>query len=146
MVNWQWPSGHQVRVTWHHSYTHTRWTESSRSTDRHVIGATCDGQTDQCAKRMVCRRRRKSTSSSLLQQQGPSWPSTWRQELLCASPQKLTNQWTYTHTHLTALFPGLPRWASTRKVKPIWILLKQETETQTPRRVKKTWGISKFQF
>ena len=26
-----------------------------------------------------------------------------------------------------ALFPGLPRWAGTRKVKPIWILLKQET-------------------
>ena len=25
------------------------------------------------------------------------------------------------------LCPGLPRWASTRKVKPIWILLKQET-------------------
>ena len=24
-------------------------------------------------------------------------------------------------------FPGLPGWASTRKVKPIWILLKQET-------------------
>ena len=34
---------------------------------------------------------------------------------------------TLTHTRLTALFPGLPRWASTRKVKPIWILLKQET-------------------
>jgi len=34
---------------------------------------------------------------------------------------------THTQTHLTALFPGLPRWASTRKVKPIWILLKQET-------------------
>jgi len=34
---------------------------------------------------------------------------------------------THTHTHLTALFPGLPGWASTRKVKPIWILLKQET-------------------
>jgi len=33
----------------------------------------------------------------------------------------------HTPTHLTALFPGLPRWASTRKVKPIWILLKQET-------------------
>ena len=34
------------------------------------------------------------------------------------------------HTHtprLTALFPGLPRWATTRKVKPIWILLKQVT-------------------
>jgi len=34
---------------------------------------------------------------------------------------------THTHTRLTALCPGLPRWASTRKVKPIWILRKQET-------------------
>ena len=32
----------------------------------------------------------------------------------------------HTHTH-TALCPGLPGWAGTRKVKPIWILLKQET-------------------
>jgi len=36
-------------------------------------------------------------------------------------------QHTHTHTHLTALFPGLPRRAGTRKVKPIWISLKQET-------------------
>ena len=34
---------------------------------------------------------------------------------------------THTHTRLTTLFPGLPGWAGTRKVKPIWILLKQET-------------------
>ena len=33
---------------------------------------------------------------------------------------------THTHIRLTALFPGLPGWAGTRKVKPIWILLKQE--------------------
>ena len=33
----------------------------------------------------------------------------------------------HTHTRLTAIFPGLPRWAGTRKAKPIWILLKQET-------------------
>ena len=34
----------------------------------------------------------------------------------------------YWHTHLfNGPFPGLPRWAGTRKVKPIWILLKQET-------------------
>ena len=33
----------------------------------------------------------------------------------------------HTHTRLTALCSGLPRWASTRKVKPIWILLKDET-------------------
>ena len=43
-----------------------------------------------------------------------------------------TDTWTchnsmYTHTRLTALFPGLPGWASTTKVKPIWILPKQET-------------------
>jgi len=30
-------------------------------------------------------------------------------------------------TRLTALCPGLPGWAGTRKAKPIWILLKQET-------------------
>ena len=34
---------------------------------------------------------------------------------------------THTHTRLTALCPWLPGWAGTRKVKPIWILLKQET-------------------
>ena len=34
---------------------------------------------------------------------------------------------THTHTPLTALCPGLPGCAGTRKVKPIWILLKQET-------------------
>jgi len=38
-----------------------------------------------------------------------------------------TNDDVDTHTRLTALFPGLPGLASTRKVKPIWILLKQET-------------------
>jgi len=38
------------------------------------------------------------------------------------------NNNTYTHlTHLTALCPWLLGWATTRKVKPIWILLKQET-------------------
>jgi len=31
------------------------------------------------------------------------------------------------HTRLTALFPGLPGWAGTKKAKPNWILLKQET-------------------
>ena len=38
-----------------------------------------------------------------------------------------THTHTHTHTRLTVLCPGLPRWAGTRKVKPIWILLKQET-------------------
>ena len=31
------------------------------------------------------------------------------------------------YTRLTAFFPTVPGWAGIRKVKPIWILLKQET-------------------
>ena len=34
----------------------------------------------------------------------------------------------HTHTHLTVIFLGLPRWAGTRNVKPIWILLKQKRQ------------------
>ena len=34
---------------------------------------------------------------------------------------------THTHTGFVALCPGLPGWAGTRKVIPVWILLKQET-------------------
>jgi len=47
--------------------------------------------------------------------------------LLWCSLKVYTVWHTHTHTRLTALFPGLPRWAGTRKVKPIWILLEQET-------------------
>ena len=47
----------------------------------------------------------------------PAWiPASWT---MCC-------RWIW-DTRLTALFPGLPRWAGTSKVKPIWILLKQET-------------------
>jgi len=31
------------------------------------------------------------------------------------------------YNHLTASFPGQPGYAGARKVKPIWILLEQET-------------------
>ena len=35
---------------------------------------------------------------------------------------------THTHTHpFNGPFPGRPGWADTRKVKPLWILQKQET-------------------
>jgi len=48
----------------------------------------------------------------------------WWKMLQCVYSQIIFDN---THTRLTALFPGLPKWAGTRKVKPIWILLKQET-------------------
>jgi len=38
-----------------------------------------------------------------------------------------THTHTHTHTRSMALCPGLPGSASTKKEKPIWILLKQET-------------------
>ena len=44
--------------------------------------------------------------------------------------QCMTSCTVYTYTYLTALFLGLPGSASNKKVKPIWILLKQETEWQ----------------
>ena len=61
---------------------------------------------------------------------------------LCCPANHVSTIYIYTHTHthilhacthtdtdtcLTALCPGLPRWAGTKKAKPIWILLKQET-------------------
>ena len=49
------------------------------------------------------------------------WSSCQRKTMYCSSHD------THTHTRLTALCPGLPGWARTRKAKPIWILLKQET-------------------
>jgi len=45
------------------------------------------------------------------------------------------------HTHLMALCPGLPRWAGTKKVKPIWILLRQETVSGTGSGI--SWTICK---
>jgi len=44
----------------------------------------------------------------------------------CLSVQH-THARTHTHTRLTTLCLGLSGWAGTRKAKPIWILLKQET-------------------
>jgi len=45
----------------------------------------------------------------------------------------------HTLSRLTALCPGLPGWAGTSKVKPIWILLKQETVSGSGIR----WAICK---
>jgi len=60
--------------------------------------------------------------------------------LICQSVSIINSQiHTHTHTRLTALCPRLPGWASTRKVKPTWILLKQETVSGSEIR----WAISK---
>ena len=43
---------------------------------------------------------------------------------------QLNENWLHTHTRLTALFPGLPRWASARKVKPIYFSEATDSEWQ----------------
>ena len=44
-----------------------------------------------------------------------------------------------THTHLMSHCPRLPVWAGTRKIKPMWILLKKETVSGSGIR----WAICK---
>ena len=46
---------------------------------------------------------------------------------VCGNVLVARTRYIHTHTRLTALFPGLPGLAGTRNVKPIWILLEQET-------------------
>ena len=65
-------------------------------------------------------------SGSGISCQHPTAKFFYRPDALPAT-QPIVSKHTHTHFRLTALFPGLPRWAGTRKVKPIWILLKQET-------------------
>ena len=56
-----------------------------------------------------------------------SHPQQWTQRTSGIRPVDEVLQ-AHTHTHpFNGSFPGLPRWAGTRKGKPIWILLKQET-------------------
>ena len=55
-----------------------------------------------------------------------------RPDALPVAPPTASKHWrhiqTFKYTHpFNGPFPGLPRWVGTRKVKPIWILLKQET-------------------
>ena len=55
---------------------------------------------------------------------------------VCVKPRN-----THTHTHpFNGPFPGLPRWAGTRKVKPIWILLKKETVSGSGI----SWAVCKY--
>ena len=67
---------------------------------------------------------RYHTSNQFLQDRYSSWFQT------NCSNWRLTenNRDSITHTNtFNGLCPGLRRWASTRKVKPTWILLEQET-------------------
>ena len=53
-------------------------------------------------------------------------PAVYKTRFTSQQESKNTINWML-YTRLTALFPGLPRWAGTRKIKPTWISRKQET-------------------
>ena len=89
-------------MAWH-LLDHMQTTCTSLQTDNHTNTSSLIN--------FLCSKDRKSMTSLILVADMPL--------------QQLTL--THTHTRSSALFPGLPGWAGTRKVKPIWILLKQET-------------------
>ena len=98
----------------HSTYSlHHLWTSSI--TARHLLDFMVQGKITEADAPIF---HQDATPSGLLVSPSLSSP------VFCRMPFLIH---TYTHTRLMALCPGLPRWAGTRKVKPIWILLKQET-------------------
>ena len=77
---------------------------------------------------------------NFLQQCYPHFLHTFAIAVVVAKIHACTHARTHTHAHpFNGSFPGLPRWASTRKVKPNWILLKQDTVSGSGI----SWGIRK---
>ena len=109
----------------------------------HVENAT-SGEWLWVATPRVDRRMKAGPSQPLCQRRQLTVAENWRRIQPTADQHNRGNILiiiTHTHTHprLTALCPGLPGWAGTRKVKPIWILLKQETVSGSGI----TWAICK---
>ena len=75
------------------------------------------------------RRTRCSEHSSPFCTSSVEWLCTYKPQR--TDPPSVYKQlkllMTHTHNRFTALCPGLPGWAGTRKVEPIWILQKQQT-------------------
>ena len=104
---WQWTCRSRLRST--HDY---RPTGSSHESTR-------------CRQTCVA----SAPAPNIAQSQQASYRLQWPLLLLTTAAllANRTKATTHTHTCLTALFPRLPKWAGTRKVKLLWILLKQET-------------------
>ena len=90
---------------------------------------------------MWCRRRTDWLTSSFWWWRGRFILIIWQHYVTITNAHRHVHTHTHTHTHtrLMALCPGLLDWAGTRKEKPIWILLKQETVSGSGIR----WAICK---
>ena len=109
------------------SHLHNPWNEGK------LVKVGRDGQVVRFSRDLcsVVTISKTSTGSAASQQQVRMQPHKLSFHFH-PSPQKFVSipsclTVTHTHTRSTAPFPGLSRWAVTRKVKPVWILLKQET-------------------
>jgi len=93
---------------------------------RHRYAHLCHPHRRQCSdrcrmagSRALLRLAKYTTSTTMIAPPAGMTPGSQVSTPLCLSK--------HTHTRLTGLFPRLPGSAGTRKVKTIWILLKQET-------------------
>ena len=108
-VDWQWWSG---RLHWENHHSQQRFVYSQLYSNWHR---------EECLLGLYCSAQQEYVVTELSTCQSPisyKVKASW-----CIQ----THRRTHTHTRLTALCPGLPGWAGTRKVKPMWISLKQET-------------------
>jgi len=80
-------------------------------------------RTSTTSQSSACRRRPRGWLRDCCRQSRHSG-RTWSKFCTTSSSLQVNNN---IYIRLTARVPGLPRWAGTRKVKLIWILLKQET-------------------
>ena len=137
-----------ARADWAQSLTH-QLTDAHRSTPQPLCSSLFPNYVRLYRKRMVDdisssnnnnRERLRTYSNAFLSRYSASTPcfcmhdtlpvdlpDLYPSDTLILGLSILTLGIFTTHTRLTALFPGLPSCAGTRKVKPIWILLKQET-------------------
>jgi len=93
-----------------------------------IVGRVCCLTTGLLPLELMCRAAAlactRSTRRSALAEKAPFIRVRVR---VSTDPDTNSDALIHTRARLTALFLALPGWAGTRKIKPIWILLKQET-------------------
>ena len=124
----------QLKNRTEHTYTHctSKWDDSTPPIRRCQFGAA-NSALEQFGAGPTRRRRFGA---------GTFWRSVSNGDIEIINEVHYTHARTHARTRLTALSPGLPGWAGTRKVIPIWILLKQETVSGSGI----SWAICKSAF
>jgi len=83
----------------------------------YVVAHVMDGRRWTCCEQ----RCSKLTFSTVSNWVSSSFYLPSNKTVCSSTPIQFNKTVTHTHTRLTALCPGLPGWAGTRKLKPVWI-------------------------